>query len=108
VFGRKRRGDKYVNPTAAKAADWVMGKAHSKLMAHNWKVILKNGFDSFWNFNKEMAGGKYFTVKDALAADLQIAKEFFINIFRNIGMSNGRTLTGAILNRNNVIGTVSE
>jgi len=44
-------------------------------MAHKWKVVMKNAWDSFWNFMKEMSGGKYFTVIDTIAGGGYIMKD---------------------------------
>jgi len=75
VHGRMRKG--FVSNAKmskqelrmAKLADNLMKRAHSKLMGHNWRTVLKNAMDSAWNLTKEIFGGKYFTVNDALKAD---------------------------------------
>lgn len=42
----------------------IQSKSHSKLMAHNWRTVLKNLIDSSWNFFTELYGGKYINFKN--------------------------------------------
>lgn len=108
IYERSRKIGKHNKIWVNKLADTVMHKAHSKLMSHNWKVVIKNAVDSFWNFTKEMAGGKYFTVIDSLASHGVCIKNILNTFFRNIGIANTKDLTCAIMNRNGIDGSVSE
>jgi hypothetical protein len=105
IYGKMRKGG-----TMSKLADKIMQITHAKLMAHNLKVILKNAIDSFWNFTKEVAGGKYFTAVDALAAQAHIWSEICTlkHIRKDLGRANSGSLTAAILDRNGVSGTSAE
>ena len=93
----------------AKLADALMQRTHSKLMGHNWRTVLKNAIDSGWNLTKEIFGGKYFTVKDAFRADKLMAKELINgDIFGNVGRGNTKSFIGALMQYNDVEGSIKE
>lgn len=91
-----------------KLADEAMHRTHSKLMAHNWKVVVKNAIDSFFNFLQEMSGKKYFTTIDAISSMGHLIGELLTFWKRNTGIVNVRTLTGAMMQRNRLSGSTSE
>lgn len=94
---------------AAKLADVLMERTHSKLMAHNWRTVLKNAIDSAWNLTKEIFGGKYFTVNDAWKADKLMFKELINgDIISNVGRPNSSSTIAGLMQYNGVAGSIKE
>jgi hypothetical protein len=67
VYGRTRTGFKggKMNQTERRLAaitDKLASKAHSMLMSHNWRAVLKNAYDSASTLTQEILAGNYFTV----------------------------------------------
>lgn len=114
IHGRMRKGfTSHAKMTknelkAAKFADVLMKRTHSKLMAHNWRTVLKNMFDSGWNMTKEIFGGKYFTISDAFMADKLMFKECISGTLGNLGRGNTKSLVGALMQYNGVEGSIKE
>ena len=115
IYGRNKtsrlftyKGKQYGSQALAKISGVIMNKTHSKLMAHKWKVVMKNAWDSFWNFMKEMSGGKYFTVIDTIAGGGYIMKDLIQLWKRNVGVTNVQTLSAAIMQRNGLAGSTKE
>ena len=82
VYGRTRTGFKggKMNQTEriiSSVTDKLARKAHSKLMGHNWRSMLKNAYDSGSTLTQEICAGKYFTPADALWANKIVGAEVF-------------------------------
>ena len=114
IHGRMRKGfTSYSKMTrnelrAAKLADALMKRTHSKLMAHNWRTVLKNAIDSSWNLTKEIFGGKYFTVSDAFKADGLMFKECIKGTFGNLGRGNTKSILAGLMQYNGIEGSMKE
>lgn len=114
IHGRMRKG--FVSNAkmskqelrAAKLADALMKRTHSKLMGHNWRTVLKNAIDSAWNLTKEIFGGKYFTVNDAVKADKLMFREIFRGTAGNLGRANTASTIASLMQFNGVEGSIRE
>lgn len=92
----------------AKLSEALMSRTHSKLMGHNWRTVLKNATDSFWNLTKEIFGGKYFTVQDAFLADGLMFRECINGTLGNLGRGNTKSILAGLMQYNGVEGSIKE
>lgn len=113
VYGRTRTGFDSKKPMDRNAkrvsqiTDTILSKAHAKLMSHNWRAVLKNFIDSFLTDMGEILSGKYITVKDALWANAEMAKELF-STTNSFGRANNKSKISALMQLNGVSGGISE
>ena len=113
VYGRTRTGfdsKKKMDKNAklvSQITDTILSKAHAKLMSHNWRAVLKNFIDSFLTDMGEILSGKYITVKDALWANAEMAKEIF-STTNSFGRANNKSKISALMQLNGVSGGISE
>ena len=114
VYGRTRTGlfnsDKPMSKRErllSRVTDTILSKAHSKLMKHNWRAVLKNFIDSALTECGEIFAGKYITVKDALWANAEMGREIF-STTRSFGRANNKSKISALMQLNGCSGTISE
>jgi hypothetical protein len=102
VYGRTRAGFKTNRPMSkteirtSRIVDTILAKAHHKLMNHNWRAILKNFVDSFLTETGEVFCGKYITVRDAVWANAEMAKEIF-STTNSFGRGNTKSKIAALM-----------
>lgn len=112
VYGRTRTGFKggkmnKTERTISAITDKLAQKAHSKLMAHNWRSMVKNGWDSFSTLTQEIMAGKYFTVKDALWGNRLVGGEVF-KALSSVGKTRNKSLLVGLMQYSGCSNSISE
>lgn len=112
VYGRTRTGFKGGKMSStermmSQLTDKLASKAHSMLMSHNWRSVLKNAYDSGSTLTQEILAGKYFTVKDALWANKIVGGEVF-KALRSVGKAKTKSKLVALMQYNGATGSISE
>ena len=112
VYGRTRTGFKggKMNQTERRLAaitDKLASKAHSMLMSHNWRAVLKNAYDSASTLTQEILAGKYFTVQDALWGNKIVGGEIFKAI-ASVGKTKAKSKLVALMQYNGATNSISE
>lgn len=112
VYGRTRTGFKGGKMNAMERrisaiTDKLASKAHSMLMSHNWRAVLKNAYDSASTLTQEILAGKYFTVKDALWANKTVGSEVFKAI-ASVGKTKAKSKLVGLMQYNGATNSISE
>ena len=112
VYGRTRTGFKGGKMNAMERrisaiTDKLASKAHSMLMSHNWRAVLKNAYDSASTLTQEILAGKYFTVKDALWANRIVGGEVFKAI-GSVGKTKSKSKLVGLMQYNGATNSISE
>lgn len=112
VYGRTRTGFKggkmnQTERTLSQLTDKLASKAHSMLMSHNWRAVLKNAYDSGSTLTQEILAGKYFTVQDALWSNKIVGGEVF-KALRSIGKTKSKSKLVALMQYNGATNSISE
>jgi hypothetical protein len=112
VYGRTRTGFKGGKMNAMERrisaiTDKLASKAHSMLMSHNWRAVLKNAYDSASTLTQEILAGKYFTVKDALWANKTVGGEVFKAI-GSVGKTKAKSKLVGLMQYNGATNSISE
>lgn len=112
VYGRTRTGFKggKMSNTERKLSsitDKLASKAHSMLMGHNWRAMLKNAIDSGSTLTQEIMAGKYFTIQDAVFANGIVGSEVF-KAMRSIGKTQSKSKLVQLMQYSGVSNSISE
>ena len=112
VYGRTRTGFKGGKMNAMERrisaiTDKLASKAHSMLMSHNWRAVLKNAYDSASTLTQEILAGKYFTVEDALWGNKIVGGEIFKAI-ASVGKTKAKSKLVALMQYNGATNSISE
>lgn len=91
----------------SKSVQNALVRAHGKLMAHNFRSILKNAWDSFVHMWTEAIVGKYFRVPELIKAGYICNKEMLKHP-AVLGKANTKNKVAAAMQHTGVSGTVKE
>lgn len=114
VYGKLRKGfeneDKKMSKTwriVNALSDRLARNSYLKMMAHNYRGILKNMFDSGMSTIVEMSAGKYFEPEDFAFGTKVCGTEVFSGL-ESINTPNNKSLVSAAMQYNGQSGTIAE
>lgn len=91
----------------AKASKTMRSLLHKRLMSHNWRSVIKNGYDSFCNLLTAAFVGKYILARNLIFA---LGKLFLNSPTQIIGMNRSKAtnMTQALMQLNALQNNISQ
>lgn len=115
IYGKLRKGfvegdDKKMSSkqkVLSTMLDKLARNAYLKMMAHNFRGIIKNATDSGMSAIVEMSAGKYFEPEDVLFASSECGSDVFSGL-ASINTPNNKSKISAAMQYNGQSGSISE